>query len=97
RPPSFLQEPSSVTVVQGQSATFNASASGTAPLNYQWQFNGQNIANATGTSYSLTNVQVANVGNYRIKVSNSSGTNTSSNAVLTVLGPPVVTVQPTNV
>ena len=40
-------QPANVTVAAGQSATFAVTASGTAPLAYQWQRNGVNIAGAT--------------------------------------------------
>src|SRR5258708_5156194 len=40
------------TVQVGQSATFTESASGTAPLSYQWQKNGAAINGAIGASYT---------------------------------------------
>ncbi len=50
--PSLTVQPGSVTVTAGQTATFSVSASGTAPLTYQWQKNGADIANAASSSYS---------------------------------------------
>ncbi|MFM7430483.1 MAG: PQQ-dependent sugar dehydrogenase, partial [Flammeovirgaceae bacterium] len=40
--PSIIQQPTSLSVSVGQSATFSVTASGTAPLAYQWQKNGVN-------------------------------------------------------
>ena len=37
----------------GRPATFTVAASGTAPLRYQWQRNGANIAGATAPAYTL--------------------------------------------
>ena len=51
--PSISSQPANVTVAAGQSASFSVAASGTAPLGYQWQRNGVNIAGATSPTYSL--------------------------------------------
>ena len=87
-PPAIISQPASQSVAVGSTATFVVSASGTAPLNYQWQFNGGDITNATGSSLVLTNVQFANAGTYSVTITNASGSITSSNAVLTVNFPP---------
>ncbi|MGH7887496.1 MAG: G8 domain-containing protein, partial [Candidatus Binatia bacterium] len=50
--PSITTQPASRTVSVGQTATFNVVASGTAPLSYQWQKSGANIAGATAASYT---------------------------------------------
>ena len=79
---------------QGANVTFNVVATGTAPLSYQWQFNGANISGATSASYTKNNVQASDAGNYSVVVTNVAGTVTSSNAVLTVNVPPSITTQP---
>jgi Immunoglobulin domain len=83
-PPSINTQPQSQTVDQGASAAFNVAADSTAPLSYQWQFNGVNISGATTNSLLLENVQPANAGNYVVMISNYGGSVTSSNAFLTV-------------
>ena len=45
--PSILTQPQNATVYQGQDAVFSVGATGTAPLNFQWQFNGADIPGAT--------------------------------------------------
>jgi len=82
--PVITLSPSNQTVTAGSSATFTGAANGSAPLGYQWQFNGTNIAGATNTSLTVTNAQAANVGSYRIVASNPSGSATSSAATLTI-------------
>src|SRR5262249_15745334 len=82
--PSITSQPQSQTVTAGQSSTFSVSASGAAPLGYQWRFNGNAIGSATGTSYTRTNAQAVDAGNYTVVVSNSFGSVTSSIATLTV-------------
>jgi hypothetical protein len=96
-PPSITNQPQSQTVFVGASPTFSAGASGTAPLGYQWRFNGTNISGATNSGYTRNNAQLADAGNYSAVVSNVAGTATSSNATLTVVPvnvAPAITAQP---
>src|SRR5207245_4038912 len=50
--PAITSQPGNQTVTAGQTATFTVVASGSAPLAYQWQKNGANIAGATAASYT---------------------------------------------
>src|SRR5262249_30183475 len=96
-PPGIVTPPQSQTVTRSNNATFTVVASGTAPLSYQWQFNTVNIAGATSTTYTRTNVQLADAGNFTVAVANAAGAITSSIAVLTVTTtnvPPSITAQP---
>lgn len=83
-PPVIVSQPASQDVLVGANVTLSVGASGTPPLSYQWRFNGTNVAGATASSLTKTNVQLGDAGNYAVVVSNSVGTVTSSNAVLTV-------------
>jgi uncharacterized repeat protein (TIGR01451 family) len=97
-PPAIVQQPANLTVSAGASATFTASATGSAPLGYQWFFNGTNaLAGATGAILTLPSVQAADAGAYSVLVANAAGTATSAAATLTVRMPPVVTSQPVDV
>ena len=64
----------------GATTTFNVSATGSAPLNYQWLFHGSAINGATGSSLNLSNLGATNVGQYSVTVWNTAGTNTSTAA-----------------
>ena len=57
-------------------------ASGSSTFSYQWQFKGANIPNATNATLTVTNVQAANTGAYRVTVSNAAGSTTSDEALL---------------
>jgi hypothetical protein len=96
--PSITSQPKSDTITAGQSETFKVTATGTAPLSYQWYKNGTAISGATSSSYSLSNVKASDAGTYTVTVSNGVSPNaTSGKAVLTVKsasGAPVITVQP---
>jgi len=93
-PPGIATPPLSQTVGVGENVTFSVAATGSAPLTYQWRFNGASIAGATGNSYVSSNVQTTNAGNYSVVVGNGAGTATSANAVLIVNSLPTITAQP---
>ena len=80
--PIFTNAPASQSQIQGVKNTFYAGAEGTPPLSYQWQFNNANISGATSSTYTVTNVQAASLGSYRVIATNSAGTNYSTNASL---------------
>ena len=60
-------------------------AVGASALNYQWQFNGRDIVDATNAVLVVTNVALIDDGRYQCLVSNALGTVTSSPIALTVL------------
>jgi DNA/RNA endonuclease G (NUC1) len=93
--PAITSHPTSQTTVVGGSATFSVTATGDAPLSYQWVHDDVDIPGATATSLTLGNVQAANVGEYYVVVTNNVGSTTSNPAALIVTGlPPVITVPP---
>jgi hypothetical protein len=69
--PEIVTEPQSQTVGVGANVLFSVVARGSG-LSYQWLLNAIVIPGAIGPSYSITNVQMANVGSYRARV--TSGT-----------------------
>jgi hypothetical protein len=100
--PSITAQPVSQTVTAGQTATFSVTASGTAPLRYQWQRNGGAIGNATSPSYTTPATSTSDNGaQFTVVVTNSVGSVTSNAATLTVTAPlPTVsslTLSPTSV
>ncbi|MGC3960406.1 MAG: GH25 family lysozyme [Verrucomicrobiota bacterium] len=82
--PTISSDPSDRTADWGGSLTMTTTASGTAPLRYQWRFSGTNISGATNAFLTLTNIQPGNAGDYAVVVTNVIGRTTSSVAVLTV-------------
>ncbi len=98
--PSITTQPTSQTVTAGQTATFTVAAAGTAPLSYQWQKNGINIAGATAATYATPATTTSDSGStFRVLVSNTAGSVTSSAATLTVNAAavaPSITTQPSN-
>ena len=81
--PVIATQPASVLVNTGGSATFSVGATGTGTLSYQWQKGATNIAGATSASLTV-NAAAANAGSYRVIVTDSIGSTTSSAATLIV-------------
>jgi hypothetical protein len=83
--PSITAQPASQTVMAGQIATFIVTASGEAPIEYQWLKNGTPISGATSPSYNTPATTASDSGSqFTVVVGNSTGTVTSSAALLTV-------------
>mgnify|MGYP002623236090 CR=1 FL=1 len=95
-PPSITTHPQSQTVGASNMVVFTVEASGTAPLSYQWRYNGGTIPGATESSYTRLNVQPSDNGDYSVVITNIAGSATSSNATLTVVIPakPVFQIHP---
>jgi hypothetical protein len=95
--PGFTTQPANVTVTAGQPATFTVVATGTAPLDYQWQQGTTNIAGATSASYTIAITSASDNGStFRVIVTNAVGNVTSNSATLTVNSAPSITVQPSD-
>lgn len=95
--PFITSQPTNEAVVAGGTASFNVGVTGLSPFSYQWTFDGTNIANATNATLTLSNVQLANVGNYAVAITNSTGATNSGTASLTLISPIIITQQPQSV
>ena len=80
--PQILAQPHNRIVGPGESASFSVVVMDTRALSYQWQFNGTNIAGATNDTVLLRNVGTSNEGEYRVVLTNPSGSVTSAPAML---------------
>jgi hypothetical protein len=91
-PPSITTQPTDQTAIEGETATFSVTATGTAPLYYQWERDGSYITGAESASYTTDSVTIDDDGaEFSCEVSNSVGTVTSNKAVLTVITEPTAT------
>ncbi len=99
-PPVITGEPANASVIEGESAVFSITVSGTAPFNYVWLKNNNIIQGANQASYTTPNTNLIDNGsNYRVRVSNSSGADTSIAAILTVterIYPVFINTQPSD-
>ena len=103
--PAITTQPSSMTISSGQSATFSVATTGSTPMTYQWSMNGTQISGATFSSYTTpAETASANSSQFKVTVSNSAGSATSTTAILTVNAPavppavaPAITTQPSSI
>jgi len=83
------------TVVHGTTTWFRAAATGSAPLSYQWRFNGADLPGATNAVFESEDVRFEDAGAYSVMVRNAVGTATSPGMTLNVL-PLFITAPPRN-
>jgi hypothetical protein len=83
-PPKITSSPATQSVAAGATVMFSAAATGTAPISYQWLFDGANISGATDTALTVTNVLESNAGSYSLVATNPYGSATSLVATLSV-------------
>ncbi len=77
--------PANQTVYQTDPVNFFVGVSGTTPISYQWQFNSNNIANATNAGYAIAATVLTNAGTYAVLITDGVGATTNAAATLTVL------------
>lgn len=86
----------SADAFSGKTVTLSVTAQGTQPFTYQWEKSTGGtapfaaIAGATSDKLVLTNVTPANVGVYRVRISNAAGSITSPTATLRVIVGPTI-------
>ncbi len=90
-PPGITAQPVNLTALPGYTASFSVSAAGTGPLLYQWERDGNGLADgdwlsgATSQSLTISNLQISDLGSYLVIVSNAYGSITSTPASLLVV------------
>ena len=99
--PGILTQPQGRTVQPITNVVTNVivsvTATGSPPICFQWRVASHDLADATNTALTLTNVTPANSGSYDVVVRNSGGAVTSQVAVVTVLPalvPPAIGAPP---
>jgi len=71
-------------------------ATGTAPITYQWYFNSNPVTGATNNTFLLNNLTTADAGTYYCIATNTCNTDQSDNIGVTVKEMPEITAQTTN-
>lgn len=80
--PAIASQPLNAHVQLGGRAVFSVGAGGTPPLRYQWFRDGAALPGAWAASLVVDPVTEAQLGTFHVLVSNSYGSVTSANAVL---------------
>ena len=98
--PTITSQPTNLFLPPGTTAAFHVTANGSAPLGYQWQKEGVNLANvgrvsgATSPDLTITSSQASDVGNYRVVVTNTVDAVPSVWARLDLPLPPIIITNP---
>lgn len=88
--PVISVQPQGLSIPMHATATISVVASRAGTHSYKWYRNGRRVGGANGSVLVLSNVTSRVAGTYHVEIRNSSGTTVSSNAVLTVLRPPLM-------
>lgn len=82
--PTVTAQPTSTIICagSGNSTTFSVTVSSTGTTTYQWKKNGTNISGATSSSYTINNITASDAGEYKVEITNSSGSVLSDPAYL---------------
>ena len=88
-PPMITLQPLGLTVGVGSNATFSVTATGAAPLYYQWYFlsagmSSNSITGATNPILTIVSAQLTNQGYYNVAITNRFGSTNSGPATLFV-------------
>jgi len=83
-PPSIIGQPQNRTAIEGDSVSFGVVATGSQPLHYQWLKDDVEITGQTGTTLTLTDVSLSDVGTYTVNVFNDAGHKLSDPATLCI-------------
>ena len=87
-PPAFITvNPQGKTLALGEAYTLSVTATGGAPLAYQWQHAGTNLPGATNATFTISSATAFDAGSYRVTVSNAAGSPVSQVAEIIVLDP----------
>jgi hypothetical protein len=84
-------QPASGLIMDGTAAQFSVAVTAPWPLTYQWMFDGNSIAGATSSSYTIPSVQPTDSGSYSVVISDAFGSITSPITTLTDQLPIVIT------
>ncbi|QYM79559.1 immunoglobulin domain-containing protein [Horticoccus luteus] len=82
--PVFVAQPADASDVVGGSVTLTVTVNALPAATYQWLKNATPIAGATNASLVLTSLQSTDAGTYAVVATNSQGSTTSANAIVTV-------------
>jgi hypothetical protein len=94
--PTITQHPEDTQVAGNASSTFSVTASG-SDVTYQWYKDNTLLIGDTNSSLTIQNASTTDQGRYHCKVSNAYGTAPSNGAQLTVITPPVIIINPTDI
>ncbi|MCF8297349.1 MAG: immunoglobulin domain-containing protein [Saprospiraceae bacterium] len=92
-PPSIISISATHDICENGSYTYSTSATGTAPISYQWYKDNNIIAGATGVSYNISPASITDAGTYYCKATNACSSDSTNQSVLTIKALPQIVSQ----
>lgn len=83
--PKITIQPQSTSGLEGESLALSVTATGTAPLSFQWYKEGEPIPGATSDTLEILFLLEADAGTYRVEVSNAFGKTVSADAIISFI------------
>jgi hypothetical protein len=100
-PPVITSHPANQKIKVGDALNLNVVVAGTGTIQYQWQYNQNDLADQTSKELMIEDVQLTHAGQYRVIATTLGGRVVSESSVVTVdvstpvaSEPPVITQQP---
>ena len=91
QPVAIVSQPAAAVTAIGDKAVFGVSVTGSLPISYQWEFNGEPLANQSAAKLVIENVSHVDGGTYTVTATNASNSVESEGVELTILTPPIIT------
>ncbi len=92
--PAITVQPQNTALCAGVNGVLSITASGTAPIAYEWFRNGVGLGGFTNPAYTIFNPSGANAGQYFCRVTNACGSVDSNVITVTVDTAPTIQTQP---
>jgi hypothetical protein len=83
-PPTVQTAPANQTTIRGQAVSFAVIATGAGTLNYEWSKGGEVLPDATAATLPLSNLILADAGEYSVRVYSAAGSAPDRSAQLVV-------------
>lgn len=93
-PPTISTQPQSVAVCEGEATTLTVAVNGVGSVMYQWLLDGNAIAGANGSSYTISTMTADRAGTYSVQVVTACGSVTSNEADVTMKAATAISTQP---
>lgn len=90
------QPPATTAVCPGAPLTLSVAAGGAEPISYQWFKDAGPISGATSPQFQVASASSLNAGVYTVLVSNACGSQSSTNATVSVRTPVTIQTHPQN-
>lgn len=90
--PTIVTQPQATVSTVGAPFSLTVTVQGQTPFTFQWVKDGTNVSGANASTYAVASAVATNAGNYRVIITNTSGSITSSPVAVTIIELPSVSL-----